>query len=306
MPALAVDGYLRELAGMAEGKISVLVTDLDNTLFDWVDIWYNSFSAMLEKTIEITGLSLDTLLAEIKQVHQRHGTSEYAFLLTELPCLRYTLGEKGILRTLAPAIAAFRNARDAHLHLYPGVDATLRSLKALGVILVGYTESMEPYTVFRMQHLGLDGMLDILFTPKGHDIPADLDPEWFEHHRFFQCKLRHTDRRHTPEGHFKPDPVILLSILQELDIQPSRTAYVGDSLMKDVAMAQLAGVHDAHARYGAAQNRSEYDLLRAVTHWTVEDVERERRILVAGVTPTHVLERGFDDLLRCFQFEGTL
>ena len=69
-------------------------------------------------------------------------------------------------------------------------------------------------------------------------------------------------------------------------------------------MAQLAGVHDVHARYGAAQNRPEYGLLRAVTHWTAEDVEREKRVRVTDVTPTHVLEKGFDGLLQCFRFEA--
>ena len=264
----------------------------------------HSFSAMVDKTIEITGIPRNQLLAEIKKVHQRHGTSEYAFLLNELPCLRDAIGEKSILRVLAPAIEAFRIARNDHLHLYPGVETTLLTLKRLGVTIVGYTESMEPYTVFRLKHLGLDGTIDLLFTPKGHDIPADIDPEWFEHHRYFEFTLSRTDRRHTPEGHFKPDPVILLSILSELAVEPSRTAYVGDSLMKDVAMAQLAGVHDVHARYGAAQNRPEYGLLRAVTHWTAEDVEREKRVRVTDVTPTHVLEKGFDGLLQCFRFEA--
>lgn len=33
-------------------KKTVLITDLDNTLFDWFSIWYNSFNAMLNKVVE--------------------------------------------------------------------------------------------------------------------------------------------------------------------------------------------------------------------------------------------------------------
>jgi FMN phosphatase YigB (HAD superfamily) len=65
--------------------ISMVVTDVDNTLFDWVDVWYRSFSAMLEETVRITGVPREHLVREIKNVHQRHGTSEYAFVLSELP-----------------------------------------------------------------------------------------------------------------------------------------------------------------------------------------------------------------------------
>ena len=32
--------------------ISVVITDLDNTLYDWVDIWYKSFKYRLEKILE--------------------------------------------------------------------------------------------------------------------------------------------------------------------------------------------------------------------------------------------------------------
>jgi phosphoglycolate phosphatase-like HAD superfamily hydrolase len=124
----------------------------------------------------------------------------------------------------------------------------------MGVILVGYTENMEPYTIYRLKRLRLDGTLSKIFTPKGHDIPAHIDPEWFQYHRFFESTLEHTERRHTPEGHFKPDPAILSTIMEEFHITPTRTLYVGDSLMKDVSMAQRAGVHEVHALMSVFKN----------------------------------------------------
>ena len=42
-------------------KASVLITDLDNTLFDWVDIWHASFEAMLSEISKISGISIDAL-----------------------------------------------------------------------------------------------------------------------------------------------------------------------------------------------------------------------------------------------------
>ena len=38
-------------------KKSALITDLDNTLFDWVEIWINCFSSMLEEIVKISGVS---------------------------------------------------------------------------------------------------------------------------------------------------------------------------------------------------------------------------------------------------------
>ena len=71
-------------------KKTVLITDLDNTLFDWFETWYNSFNAMLESVVDISGISRETLIPEIKAIHQKHGTAEYAFLLEEIPSLKKT------------------------------------------------------------------------------------------------------------------------------------------------------------------------------------------------------------------------
>jgi FMN phosphatase YigB (HAD superfamily) len=64
----------------------VLITDVDNTLLDWQDLWYQTFSAMIAKVIEISGLDQETLYAECSVIHQKYGTSEYSRLLGELPC----------------------------------------------------------------------------------------------------------------------------------------------------------------------------------------------------------------------------
>jgi FMN phosphatase YigB (HAD superfamily) len=67
---------------------SVVLTDLDNTLYDWVDIWYKSFKAMLDQLVEESGVSGETLVKDFKQIHEKHGTSEYALAIEELPSLK--------------------------------------------------------------------------------------------------------------------------------------------------------------------------------------------------------------------------
>ena len=79
-------------------------------------------------------------------------------------------------------------------------------------------------------------------------------------------------------------------------------AYVGDSLMKDVAMAQSVGIKDVWAKYGSSHQKAEYELLRRVTHWTQEAVEKEKAISAREVAPTYVLEHSFAELLGLFEF----
>ena len=94
---------------------TALITDLDNTLFDWVDLWHKCFSAMLAEIIRISGLPRETLIPEIRAVHQKHGTSEYAFLIEELPSLKPILKGRPATEVFGPAIKAYRRERRANI-----------------------------------------------------------------------------------------------------------------------------------------------------------------------------------------------
>jgi FMN phosphatase YigB (HAD superfamily) len=111
---------------MQSSKISVVITDLDNTLFDWVETWFRSFTALVDRLVIDSGVEREQLLDEIRDVHQRHGTSEYAFLIEELPSLKVLHPDDDLARLYDGAIHDFRKARKASLKLFPGVMETLQ------------------------------------------------------------------------------------------------------------------------------------------------------------------------------------
>lgn len=274
----------------------LLITDVDNTLFDWQRLWFECFSAMSRKALEISGLDPETYYAECSKLHQQYGTSEYAFVLTELPSLKKLYGDN-VLAVMQPAIDDFREARRQNLALYPGVGGALTTLKDRGATIAAFTESKAFYTNYRFRKLGLDEKIDFLYSPKDHALPDDpisirkYAPETYD--------LKHTQHRFTPEGEYKPNPHILLSIISELGFDVGDAVYVGDNLLKDVYMAQQANVIDVHAAYGAAQHRAEeYELLKKVTHWTLEMVAREAAAMKPGaIKPTHTMTKSFGEIL---------
>jgi phosphoglycolate phosphatase-like HAD superfamily hydrolase len=269
---------------------SLLITDVDNTLFDWQHMWYKSFSAMSNKAIEISGIDPDRYYYECSQLHQKHGTSEYSFVLSELPSFQKKYGGS-VREAMQPAIQEFRDSQARTLVLYPEVRETLDFLKNKGVTIAAFTESKAFYTHTRFKKLGLEEVVDFIYSPKDHVLPEDRNPA--------TEVLRHTRHRYTPEGETKPNPHILLSIIEELGFKPEEALYIGDNLLKDIFMAQQAGVTDVHASYGAAQHRTEeYDLLKKVTHWTMEMVEKEKKALRPGaVIPTYSAKKSFSEIL---------
>jgi phosphoglycolate phosphatase-like HAD superfamily hydrolase len=282
---------------MGRPAIGVLVTDMDNTLFDWLEMWHAAFGAMLDRLVADSGVPRGTLERELYALHQAHGTTEYAFAIQALPSLRARHPDEDLTTRYAGAIEAYRAARRHTLRLYPGVLDTLRALRAAGARVVAYTESLAYYAAYRVCALGLDGVLDALYSPPDHALPEGATPETIRRYPPEHYRLGATRHRHTRAGAWKPDAAVLRGILDELGAVPSEAVYVGDSLVKDVAMAQAAGVADVFARYGDVRGRPGYELLRRVTHWAPEILARSETRVEAEVRPTHVLREGFAELL---------
>lgn len=292
----------RQTASTRLPQVSLLVTDLDNTLWDWVQMWHRSFSALLSGIERISQIPPDQLLPEIRQVHQRRRTAEYSYLIGELESLKKLHGDADLQEVYHEAIEAARDARVNGLRLFPGVLETLAQIKEQGTTIAAYTESLAFWTSYRIKKLHLDGVLDYVYSPPDHDFPAGMSADELRTGDAERYRLEVTVHRPTPLGVTKPSPEILTKIISEIG-NSSGVVYVGDNRMKDIAMAQTVGVYDVWAKYGEAQYLEEYELLKKVTHWTDEDVEREKRIAEHGeVTPTITLDRSFAQLLDHFDF----
>lgn len=286
-------------------RARLLVTDLDNTLYDWFGIWHSSFSALLEEVASISGLPVEVLEQNAREVHQRHRTSEYSFLLNEMECLRTMHADDDIAAVYAEAIHRFRSARKRATQLYPTVGDTLRTVRGLGVPIAASTDSLAFHSFQRIKALGLDGVITAMYSPPDHAVPDGVDLAEVRALAPSEYEFTHTVRRELPLGAAKPDPTVLKQICANFGVPPEETAYVGDSPMKDVAMAQAVGAIDVLAEYGISVSRDGYELLRRVSHWTKADIDRER-LLAAGqtVVPRYVLKHQFSELLDIVNFDG--
>lgn len=201
------------------------------------------------------------------------------------------------------ALHRLYSERKKHTKLYDGVLNALETLKARGVKVVAYTESFAFFTEWRIKHTGLDGIIDVLYSPPDHEFPKGVTPKDLRKLGEDHYGLKHTTHHYVGRGVVKPSPGVLSSILEDMGASPAQAVYVGDSLMKDVVMAQAVGVLDVHAKYGESHSRSEYDLLRRVSHWPDKDVAREETLHHSGeVVPTIAIS-DFSEILDIEAFQ---
>lgn len=278
------------MARVDTGKIGLIVTDLDNTLYDWVSWFVPAFYAMSERAAEILDVDHETLLDELRVVHRHHGSSEHPFSLLETATVRMRLNgmsNSAQREHLDEAFYRFNSVRKHTLKLYGSVSATLEALTNHGIPVVGYTDARTPNSLFRVNRLGLDVFLEHLYAPASR-FPSD--PSLHEHDEVFLRVL--------PESDKKPNPMVLLDICRDFAVDPAHTVYIGDSLTRDVYMANTAGARSAWARYGTLSDPTLWEKLVRITHWTEEDVENEARLKMesAGTQPDYILDQ-FSDLL---------
>lgn len=283
-------------------RYRVLITDLDNTLWDWFDAWFRSFDAMLARVSELSGVPREILEPQMRAVHRLRHTAEYSNLLNEVPALIAAAQGSEPSVVYDEALHSLNSQRRRATKLYPGVLETLGTLRTEGVRLVAYTESVAYWTEWRIKYTGLDGLLDVLYSAPDHDLPVGMTVDDLRRLPAESYGLKGTDHRHVPREAIKPNVEVLLSILDDERLLPEQAVYMGDSLMKDIAMAQGARVLDVHAKYGEAQQSPGYNLLRRVSHWSDQDIERERRLSEnkERIEPTITCDEGFDQLLPVF------
>ena len=286
----------------ADLAIKLFITDLDNTLYDWVGYYIPSFLAMVGVLSKITGVSPEQLKAAFKRVHEMHRCTEYAFAIEELDVLADI--DRGLsvadrIQKYFPAIEAFRQKRRELLHLYDTVPETLEALKNRGIRIAALTDATTYYASRRLRQLNIEDYFDLMCASDDHGVPADVPPSTVrsltesEYHPRIGLIL--------PSGNLrKPNPDLVGKVLNATRTEPHEALLLGDSLFMDVRMAQQARVWDAFAAYGAEQDESQYHELVKITYWRAADIAEYERLRHGAVQPSFTV-RTFSEVLNVIE-----
>lgn len=253
-----------------------LFLDLDNTLYDWVAYFGPALRGMCRSLSEMTGISSNTLFEELKAVFGKHGTVEYSFALQEIPSLiAMHPGESAadLVARYRRAIDVFQHRRRAYLRPYAGVRGGLEILRQSGYMVFGVTDSRQFQAENRLRQLRLDRLFDGLCCVPDHAVPdadtvAAIRRKSADHYKSsLQTVIT------LPPGLRKPSPGVLDFVVSALKVEYESCIYVGDSLAKDVAMAQRAGIYDCWAQYGTRVSPLDFATVVRVTNWTPRAVK---------------------------------
>ncbi len=276
----------------------LVICDLDNTLYDWVGYFVDAFYALVDEAVNLMDCDRERLLDDLREVHRKHHDSEHPFSLLEADIVRRLYAGKTrteIASLLDPALHAFNSRRKASLALYPDVRETLNILEEANIRLVAHTESKLYSVVDRLTRLDLAKYFSRIYCRERSN---SIHPHAHRAEEFLSgfamekvVELRNHQR--------KPNREVLLEICAREGVAPANTAYIGDSMARDVLMAKRADVTAIWAKYGTVSQRADYESLIRVSHWSRGDIDRERALSkeASTVAPDFVAENSFREML---------
>jgi len=234
------------------GPTRAVITDLDGTLYSWVDYIVPALEAMVTSLQATTGLPRIRIVQSLKEVYARRETNEYAFAIQESSIFREYAQDFDSFNALVitPARKAFSDCRRRYLRPFRGVVPTLEALGARGVRIIALTDAPRAPAERRLKQLGLDLHIDALYALESYAIPelVDASVRVREEAGYYASSLRLVVE--LPHDHEKPAPAGIARILSDFVLDPSEVMMVGDNLRKDIGAAQAAGVAGIWAEYG--------------------------------------------------------
>ncbi len=243
---MGTDGYHAPVP-----RIRAVVTDLDNTLYPWVDYIVPSLEAMVASLAATTGLPRVRIVQSLKAVYSKYESNEYPFAIQESELFAPYEADFDSFNALVvdPARRAFREARERYLRPYPGVRETLDALRARGVEVIGLSDAPRNAVELRLKWLKLDGHFDALYSLPGYSLPENVDPEIRrkEAAGHYRSKTPVVELAHDAE---KPSPAGLRRILADFGLGGPEVLYVGDNVKKDMPVARAVGAVGVWAEYG--------------------------------------------------------
>ncbi len=243
----------------------VLITDLDNTLYNWDDYFAPSFRAMVHFLSKETGIDEDVIFSDYRYVYREHDSIEFSKSTQELAFLRdYSSSRREKLAKTAAIV--FGQTGRVYLHPYEGVLETLSWAVRVGIKLICVTNAPLVIAENRLQRLKMSGYFSGL---------AGYLTDWKE------TEFRGRSKKRIYWGLQKEElnskRVAYEKIAGTLKLSPKSMYIIGDNLEKDVEPAIDLGAIGIWAKYGKECKPKSLETIRKISTLKKGEVNVEKK-----------------------------
>lgn len=299
----------------------ILITDIDNTLYNWIDSFAPAFRAMIHVLHRKTKIDENSLFDSFKKVFKEHKSTQYPFAIQELDVIKELnlTNEELFQEVIKPARTAFSITRNKRLkkNIYPNVRETLKWLKDNGVIIIGLTDASQYQIEKRLKLLHISHFFDYLIAKQNFHI-SDEDIQLLVDTRGFGKKNSTKDYKNRYKNNLLKSPSAIskktqISVEQlkpklysfelikiKYNISKDNIYMVGDSISKDIAFAKKLGIKDIWAKYGKAIEKKNIETMNRISYWS-DEKKRIEKIMQTELYPSMTIN-DFAEVRNVFKY----
>jgi FMN phosphatase YigB (HAD superfamily) len=263
---------------------TVLILDVDNTLYDFVDYYAPSFRSMIGALALETGVAESDIKRSARAVYRRAGCLEYKFLIQNMDIFQNCQKEEQ-LRLIRVARRSFRGVKRARFQLYDGVRELLIVARKHGCKCVCVSNAPIAGVYGRLRELKLLTYVNGLLAWQGYDLNGAFLEHRLETQRVDQSLTRLELFSVLSVDQLKPSTYPFELIKTHYGAS-SRYIAVGDSVSRDLDPAKSLGMTTVWAKYGTSYKPENFETLVEITPWTKGQVREFKQLAMRD--PDHV------------------
>ncbi len=252
---------------------NLLLTDLDNTLYNWVDYFAPSFRGMVHAISRELDVDENDLMQDFKNVYGKFGSLEFSFTIQELDICK-SLDERRIGELIYLGKTVFDMVRTKNLRPYKGVKETLNWCIQNNIIVIGVTNAPLFHAKMRLKELYLDNFFYGLAAWEGNNFENKKFTEKINKRNIAgKYNTRIKNEWSLSEDRIKPNSYVYQKIINDINFTYDNIYVVGDSISKDLAPSIKIGAKTIWAKYGLEFEQKNLDTLLKITPWNLQGVQ---------------------------------
>ena len=289
--------------------VSLIVSDIDNTIADKFGAWGNALDVAMDKLAALYGRNRDDLAQDLlahvpdsmKHISGPYIGKDLRSDVAATPSLKPTSPE---MEKKLEKIFHEWDKDKSKVELYEGVAATINKIKSSGAKFVLYTDSRESVCVPRLAKMGitadmLDGLYVLPDLKDGQIIRKPVKGKAEELRNALGDKLVILEPKTN-----KPNPKNMKRILDDMGVKdPSTAVMVGDNIRSDGTAAVTLGMNYAWQKGGTVIDEATlrcYRIFCQDKNYKLTTTEHLEQMNETN-RPTEVLE-SFKDLSKYYRF----
>jgi FMN phosphatase YigB (HAD superfamily) len=246
----------------------VLISDLDNTLYNWMDFFAPSFRGMVHALSREMKIDEETLYEQFKKVFSKTGSVEYSYSIQEIDACK-DLSDAEVQKLVNLGRGAFRRVRQRNLVPYEGVIETLKWATDNAIKIIGISNAPLFHVMRRLTNLHIDKYFFGLGAWEGNFMPRNKFATQIEEkvkNNSYRSRVKKSWEFTNDE--LKPSSAGYKKVISDLNIDISNVYVIGDSLAKDIEPAMDLGAIGIWAKYGLDFQTKNYETILRISPWT--------------------------------------